>query len=92
MAGTTADQYIVQAGGLSDSADQDRLFLVFPNGVAQPLTFSVWNYQSVLVPPGSTIVSPKNLAPLDLLAFARDLTGLIGQLAITAASIAVIGN
>ncbi|MBT4710166.1 MAG: polysaccharide biosynthesis/export protein [Alphaproteobacteria bacterium] len=92
VAGTTADQYIVQAGGLSDSADQDRLFLVFPNGVAQPLTFSVWNYQSVLVPPGSTIVSPKNLAPLDLLAFARDLTGLIGQLAITAASIAVIGN
>jgi protein involved in polysaccharide export with SLBB domain len=92
VAGTTAEKYIVQAGGLSDSADQDRLFLVFPNGVAQPISFSVWNYQSVLVPPGSTIVSPKNLAPLDLLAFARDLTGLVSQLAITAASISVIGN
>ena len=92
VAGTNAEQYVGQAGGLRESADQDRMFLVLPNGVAQPLAFSVWNYQSVQVPPGSTIVSPKNPAPLDILAFAADLTTLLGQLAITAASIAVIGN
>jgi polysaccharide export outer membrane protein len=92
VSGTTAEQYMTQAGGLQESADRDRLFLVYPNGIAQPISFNVWNYQSVQVPPGSTIVSPKNPAPLDMLRFATDLTSLLGQLAITAASIAVIGR
>jgi protein involved in polysaccharide export with SLBB domain len=92
VSGTTAEQYLTQAGGLQESADRDRLFLVYPNGIAQPISFNVWNYQSVQVPPGSTIVSPKNPVPLDLLSFASDLTSLLGQLAITAASIAVIGR
>ena len=92
VSGTTAEQYMTQAGGLQESADRDRLFLVYPNGIAQPISFNVWNYQSVQVPPGSTIVSPKNPAPLDILGFATELTTLFGQLAITAASIAVIGR
>jgi len=92
VSGTTAEQYMTQAGGLQETADRDRLFLVYPNGIAQPISLNVWNYQSVQVPPGSTIVSPKNPAPLDLLSFASDLTSLLGQLAITAASIAVIGR
>jgi len=92
VSGTTAEQYMNQAGGLQESADRDRLFLVYPNGIAQPISFNVWNYQSVQVPPGSTIVSPKNPAPLDLLTFATDLTSLFGQLAITAASIAVVAR
>lgn len=92
VSGTTAEQYMTQAGGLQESADRDRLFLVYPNGIAEPISFNVWNYQSVQVPPGSTIVSPKNPAPLDILGFATELTTLFGQLAITAASIAVIGR
>ena len=92
VSGTTAEQYMNQAGGLQESADRDRLFLVYPNGIAQPISFNAWNYQSVQVPPGSTIVSPKNPAPLDLLTFATDLTSLFGQLAITAASIAVVAR
>ena len=92
IAGTKVDLYIQQAGGLQNSADEDRMFLVFPNGVAQPVSVSAWNYNPVQVPPGSTIVVPKDPAPLDLFVFAKEITALISQMAITAASLAVIGN
>lgn len=90
--GNTADAYINRAGGYQRSADQDRVFVVYPNGEAQPLALSVWNYTPVQIPPGSAIVIPKEPAPLDLLQFAKDMTSLVSQLAITAASLTVIGN
>ena len=90
--GARPDSYIGQTGGFQKSADRDRVFLVYPNGVAQPLSTSVWSYNPVQIPPGSTIVVPKNPAPLDLLAFARDVTSVLSQIAVTAASLAVINN
>jgi len=92
ISGQSADKYIRQAGGFQQSADQDRVFIVYPNGVAQPVSVSVWNYNPSQVPPGSTIVVPKNPAPLDIFAFAKDIGALVSQLAITAASLAVIGD
>lgn len=92
VAGSKVDQYVNQAGGLQQSADEDRMFLVFPNGVAQPVSVSVWNYNPIQVPPGSTIVVPKDPVPLDLFTFAKEITALVSQMAITAASLAVIGN
>jgi len=92
VAGTKVDEYVNQAGGFQHSADEDRMYLVYPNGVAQPVSVSVWNYNPVQVPPGSTVVVPKDARPLDLFTFAKDITSLISQMAITAASLAVIGN
>jgi hypothetical protein len=45
-----------------------------------------------MVPPGSTVMVPKDPAPLDIFAFAKDLTALISQMALTAASLAVISD
>ena len=92
ISGQRADEYIRQAGGFQLSADQDRVFVVYPNGVAQPVSVSVWNYNPSQVPPGSTIVVPKDPAPLDIFTFAKDIGALVSQLAITAASLAVIGD
>ena len=92
VSGQRADEYIRQAGDFQQSADQDRVFVVFPNGVAQPVSISVWNYNPAQVPPGSTIVAPKNPAPLDIFTFAKDIGSLVSQLAITAASLAVISG
>lgn len=92
ISGQQADKYIHQAGGFQQSADQDRVFVVFPNGVAQPVSISVWNYNPAQVPPGSTIVAPKDPAPLDIFTFAKDIGALVSQLSITAASLAVIGD
>ncbi|MCS5606690.1 MAG: SLBB domain-containing protein, partial [Alphaproteobacteria bacterium] len=60
IAGTTADEYIRQAGGFQRSADEDRVFVVYPNGRAEPLAVSVWNYNPVQLPPGSSLVVPKD--------------------------------
>jgi len=88
--GTKADQYIDQAGGFQQSADIDRVFVVFPNGRAQPLSLSAWNYSSVQIPPGSSIVVPKDPVPFDLFTFATELTGILSKVALTAASLKVL--
>ena len=92
IAGTTADEYIRQAGGFQRSADEDRIFVVYPNGQAEPLAVSVWNYNPVQLPPGSSLVVPKDPAPLDLFTLVREGSSLISQLAVTAASLAVISR
>ncbi len=88
--GTKGDRYIRQAGGFQRSADQDRVFVVYPNGQAQPLSLSAWNYRPVQIPPGSTIVVPKDPAPFDFLTFAREVTDLVSKVALTAASLSVL--
>lgn len=90
--GTRVSSYIRQAGGFQRSADESRVFIVFPNGAAQPVGVSAFNVSPVQVPPGSTIVVPKDATPFDLFTFTRELTGVISQLAITAASLSVISN
>lgn len=92
ISGNSADTYIRQAGGLQYSADEDRIFVVYPNGAAEPLGVTVWNYNPVQIPPGSTIVVPKDPAPLDLLTVLREGAQVVGQLAVTAASLAVISR
>jgi polysaccharide biosynthesis/export protein len=92
IAGTTADQYIRQAGGFQRSADEDRIFVVYPNGQAEPLAVTVWNFNPVQLPPGSSLVVPKDPAPLDLFTLVREGSSLISQLAVTAASLAVISR
>jgi polysaccharide biosynthesis/export protein len=92
ISGTTADEYIRQAGGFQRSADEDRIFVVYPNGQAEPLAVSVWNYNPLQLPPGSSLVVPKDPAPLDLFTLVREGSSLISQLAVTAASLAVISR
>lgn len=88
--GKEVADYLAESGGLQSSADDDRIFLVYPNGVAKPVRVSAWRSSSVLVPPGSTIVVPKDTDPLAALDLTRDITSIVSQLAISAASLAVI--
>ena len=90
--GASPSDYIKQAGGLTQDAEDDSIFVVLPNGQAQPVSTSFWNFTRVQVPPGSTIVVPKDLRPFDLTTFLRDSTQIISQLAISAASLAVLNN
>ncbi|MEQ8247486.1 MAG: SLBB domain-containing protein [Alphaproteobacteria bacterium] len=92
VAGATPDRYIRQAGGFQQSADRQRLFVVFPNGVATPVSVNAFNFTPVKVPPGSTIVVPKDATPFSLLTVSKELASVLSQLAITAASLAVISN
>lgn len=88
--GKTVSSYLDEAGGLQVSADDDRVFLVYPNGVAEPVRISAWRNSSLKVPPGSTIVVPKDTDPLAALDLTREITTIASQLALSAASFAVI--
>ena len=82
----------LSAGGFRRSADEGRVFVILPNGEAQPVSVSAWNYTPVAIPPGSTVVIPKEAAPLDVFAFIKDLTQITSQLAVSAAAIAAINR
>ncbi len=88
----TVEDYIDEAGGFQLTADKSRVFVVYPNGVAQPVKVSSWLRESVTVPPGTTIVVPKDVDPLKTLDLVRDITQVLSQLAVSAASIAVISR
>jgi len=89
--GKTVKSYLYEAGGYQQSADDERVFLVYPNGVAQPAKISNWmSGGGMQIPPGSTIVVPKDLDPITTLEIVREVSGIFGQLAISAASLAVI--
>lgn len=93
VTGKTAQEYIRTAGGTLSSADESRTFVVLPNGTAVPLRSGVWSGRNgVKLPPGSTIYVPKNIDPMRGLAVARDIAIIIGQMALSVATVAAITN
>jgi len=88
--GKSVKEYLTEAGGLQKSADKKRVFIVYPNGAAEPAPIGAWSFSTTLVPPGSTIVAPKNATPVNFLKLATSLTQIMSQLAVSAASLAVI--
>ncbi|WP_247896308.1 SLBB domain-containing protein [Azospirillum argentinense] len=92
ISGKTADAYLRDAGGASRNADDARIFLVLPDGRAQPLSLSSWNHTVTAIPPGSSIVVPRDPKPFDLMEFSKNMGTILGQLAISAAAIAVISE
>lgn len=76
--------YIDQAGGFTFHADKDRTFVLYPDGSAQPLQVSAWNHKASFIPPGSTIVVPRDPKPFDFITTAKDISQILSNLAITA--------
>lgn len=76
--------YIHEAGGFTFHADKERTFVIYPDGSAQPLQVSAWNYKPVKIPPGSTIVVPRDPKPFDFIQSAKDVSQILSNLAVTA--------
>ena len=75
--------YIREAGGYTYNADKGRAFVLYPDGSAQPLHVGAWNHSAAMIPPGSTIVVPRDPKPFDFLETARDVTQILSNLAVT---------
>lgn len=75
--------YIHEAGGFTFHADKDRSFVLYPDGSAAPLQVSAWNYKATFIPPGSTIVIPRDPKPFDFLESAKDVSQILSNLAVT---------
>ncbi len=76
--------YIDEAGGFTYNADQDRAFVVYPDGSASPLAVSAWNNSATMIPPGATIIVPRDPKPLSFMDGAKDLSQILANLATTA--------
>jgi hypothetical protein len=79
----SARDYIRQAGGFTYFADKSRTFVVYPDGSAQPLAVDVWNHRPVKIPPGSTVIVPRDPKPFDFIDSAEKISQIIANLALT---------
>lgn len=82
--GKNPRDYIAEAGGFTWHADKGRTFVLYPDGSAQPLQVSAWNHSAAFIPPGSTIIVPRDPKPFDFIQTARDVSQILTNLAITA--------
>jgi hypothetical protein len=81
--GRSADDYIMKAGGYGYYADKSRSFVVYPDGSAQPLGGDLWTHRPVKIPPGATIIVPRDPKPFDFMDSAEKLSQIIANLALT---------
>lgn len=89
--GKGVQSYLDEVGGFARAADEDRVFVVYPNGVSKPITLSSWGGDKNLsIPPGSAIVVPTDLSPYDSLTLVSSIGDIFRNLAVSAASIAVL--
>lgn len=92
IAGKSARDYLREAGGFQSTAEEGRAFLVLPNGTAQPLSAGLWRRSAAVVPPGSTIIVPKEIDPGKTLDIVSTVATIFGQFATAIASIAILAT
>ncbi|UPY36175.1 SLBB domain-containing protein [Sediminicoccus sp. KRV36] len=92
LTGWRANQYVQASGGTQRFADPGRAFLVLPNGTSTPAGLGAWQQGGPPVPPGSLVIVPNDPSPFEAWGFLRDMTQVAGQLAISAAALAVISR
>jgi protein involved in polysaccharide export with SLBB domain len=92
QSGETVRQYIQMAGGYGPDSDDDNTFIVLPDGSARRIDSSWFNFSSESLPPGSTIVVPRDLTPVDVGQLVINVTSILSQLAVTTASLAVLAK
>jgi protein involved in polysaccharide export with SLBB domain len=91
--GLSIHDYLERAGGTTQTADASRAFVLLPDGSARTvgddwLTFN----NNAMIPPGSTVIVPRDVQPFNLNQFLKDATQIVSQIAISAASLAVISH
>jgi protein involved in polysaccharide export with SLBB domain len=88
----SAEDYLAKAGGSTAYADASLTFVVLPDGSAVKLDRPWLPFDSQRVPPGSTIVVPRDIAPWQWSDVISNATQVFSQMAIAGASLAVISS
>lgn len=86
----SVEDYIAKAGGLKESADESNIFIVHADGEAQSYKSGLFA-SSVVVGPGDIIVVPMHISIYSGMQFAKDITAILYQLAVSAAALTTIG-
>ncbi len=90
--GLTVEDYVKKAGGYAQFSEESMTFIVQPDGSARKVEKSWLGFDTASLPPGSAIVVPRDLAPLDVRQLALDVTSIVSSFAVTAASLAVLSK
>ncbi len=90
--GRTMKDYVEMAGGYASTSDEDQTFLVLPDGSARRIERSWLRVSDNDLPPGSTIVVPRDVTPLDSRQLILDITQIFSQFAVSIASLAVLAK
>ena len=91
-AGLTLNDYIAQAGGYAATSDESLTFIVLPDGSARRVQKSWLSFDAEDLPPGSTIVVPRDVTPLDTRQLILDVSSIFSQFAVSLASLAVLAK
>ena len=83
--------YIEQAGGLNDSADPNKIFVIYPDGRSRLVKSSLFRSNINLLP-GSTIVISRDSRPFDIINLTQIVTPILADLATSAAAIAALND
>ncbi|MBC8238576.1 MAG: capsule biosynthesis GfcC family protein, partial [Helicobacteraceae bacterium] len=87
-----ARDYLEKAGGITETAEPEHIYIVKANGEAKRLENDYFWGNSNDVFKGDTIVVPMKLDTISDVAFAKDVTSILYNLAITAASLKTVGG
>ncbi|HMH65677.1 MAG TPA: SLBB domain-containing protein, partial [Rhizomicrobium sp.] len=90
--GRTVADYVKKAGGYAQYSDEDLTYIVMPDGEARRVETSWLGFDVNSLPPGSSIVVPRDLAPLTARQVVLDVTGIMSSLAVTIASLAILAK
>ncbi|MEF3191331.1 MAG: SLBB domain-containing protein [Campylobacterales bacterium] len=90
--GLTFNDYINKAGGLKESTDEGAIFVIHANGEAERVSQSFFFASGTNIGPGDTIVVPMKIRTYSGMQFAKDITAIIYQLAVSVAAIKTIGS
>ena len=67
-------------------------FIVLPDGSARRIQKSWLSFDAQSLPPGSTIVVPRDVTPLDTRQLILDVSSIFSQFAVSLASLAVLAK
>ncbi len=84
--------YVDRVGGYNDFADKSLAFVVLPDGTARKLSSGWFNLDETDIPPGSTIVVPRDLSPVSIRQILVDVTSIFSQVAVSLATLVVLSN
>lgn len=92
QSGAEIGDYIRRAGGYAQYADESLTFVVLPDGTARRIEQSWLHFNIDTLPPGSSIVVPRDLTPIDTRQVILDVTSILSGLAVSLASVAVLAK
>jgi protein involved in polysaccharide export with SLBB domain len=84
--------YIDQSGGIKASGDEEGIFVIKANGEASKIKkYFLLGYFSPKIEAGDTIIVPFKMDRFSGMKFAKDVTSIIYQIAISAAALKTLG-